>query len=109
VSPRAVSVHRSIPTTHQFLNLLTQHLLVIDHNGHVLLHSGCHHDIEDVSLGGHLTNHLIVGEHAVAAQQPVVLYALAAQWQLQRQKPQYGHAVLSEKHTTVLMLCATNQ
>lgn len=71
------------PTTHQFINLLTQPLLLFNHNSHVFLDCRCHHNVQDICFGSHFTDHLVVGEDAVAVEQPVMLHALPAQGQLQ--------------------------
>lgn len=89
------------PTTHQFINLLTQPLLLFNHNSHVFLDCRCHHNVQHICLGGHFTDHLVVGEDAVAVEQAVMLHALPAQGQLR--------GTHGGNDIRVLTLCATNQ
>lgn len=68
--------------SYQFLNRLSQVLLVLDHGHHVLVYSRRQNNVQGLRFHGHVADHLIMGEHIVPVQHAVVVDTLPPQWHL---------------------------
>lgn len=72
--------------SHQFPDLLPEVLLFIDHYHDVFVHGWSQNNIQFLRFGSHVTDHLVMREHAVTMQQAVVLNTLTAQRHLEKKK-----------------------
>lgn len=88
---RGVQKALQISRTHHFFDLPSELVFLLHHGNYLLLHNCSHVHVHGFCLGGHVTNHLIVGEDAVTAQLSVMCHAVTANWHLRekREKKNY--------------------
>lgn len=79
-------LHTLLVVSYHFFNFLSHSIFVLNHGDHVLVDSRSKDHVQRLSLGGHVANHLVMGENVVPVQHTVMVHTLSAERHLEQHK-----------------------